>query len=402
LLAFTFPGQGSQKPGMGAPWVDHPSWELVEIASEATGRDVKALLLDAQAEELTETRNAQLATFVLSLVILDAIERTGVAPAFAAGHSLGEYSALVASGSISFEDGCKLVRERGEGMQQAANDQPGTMYAVLGLEDEQVDVACRRADGDAWVANYNAPGQVVIAGEREALERAASAAKQLGAKRAVALPVGGAFHTPFMSSARSALRKALDSTKFQDPEIPLVANVDAMVHSVGSKWPDLCSAQLCSPVRWHQTINHIVSLGAKTLVEVGPGNVLTNLVKRINDQASAISVSTPNDLDKLMASIKDRATNVINLNEPTEGEHLYVNERLVVSTGNGLFTPVGPPEGAAFGQAIEVGDLIGKVGDIDIRTPFAGKLMGPLVIEGERVTSGQPVAWLRAESNDSK
>src|SRR4051794_40098076 len=172
---------------MGEAWVEHPSWELVEDASDATGRDVRHLLLEAEADELTETRNAQLATFTLSLVVLDAVERVGIAPAICAGHSLGEYTALVATGALSFEDGVRVVAERGDAMQAAAEDSPGTMAAVLGLDDKQADQACRRADGDVWVANYNAPGQVVIAGSEDCVARASAEAKSLGAKRIMPL-----------------------------------------------------------------------------------------------------------------------------------------------------------------------------------------------------------------------
>jgi [acyl-carrier-protein] S-malonyltransferase len=176
MIAFTFPGQGSQAPGMGQPWLDHPSWELVGEASEVAGRDIEHLLLHADQNELTETRNSQLATFIMSMIVLDAVERTGVEPAFHAGHSLGEYSALAASGCISFEDGVRLVTERGNAMQAAADARKGTMYAVLGLDDDQVELACSRTDGDVWVANYNAPGQVVIAGDPTDLEAAAAQA----------------------------------------------------------------------------------------------------------------------------------------------------------------------------------------------------------------------------------
>jgi len=190
VLAFTFPGQGSQRPGMGASWRGHPSFELVDIASEIVGRDVTALLLDADEETLRRTQNAQLATFVSSLVVLDAAERLGLEPFACAGHSLGEYSALVATGSLGYDDGLRLVAERGSAMQDAADDRAGTMMAVLGLDDDDVEAACVRAEGEVWIANYNAPGQVVIAGEKSSLERAAEIAKSLGAKRVLSFPVG--------------------------------------------------------------------------------------------------------------------------------------------------------------------------------------------------------------------
>ena len=196
---------------MGEPWIDHPSWEFVGEASEAAERDLSYLLLEAPIEELTRTENAQLATTVLSLVVLDAVERLGLTPAACAGHSLGEYTALVASGALTFEDGIQLVGARGNAMARAGEESPGTMAALLGISDYDAEAACQRAEGDVWVANYNAPGQVVIAGTTEAVKRASDLAKDLGARRVLPIPVSGAFHTPLMAAARSALRKALGS-----------------------------------------------------------------------------------------------------------------------------------------------------------------------------------------------
>ena len=282
MLAFTFPGQGSQKPAMGEEWIKHESWELVDEASDACGRDVAQLLLKADADELKQTRNSQLTTFVLSMVILDAVERTGVAPNFTAGHSLGEYSALCASGALSFEDAVRLVSERGEAMQVAADEQEGSRAAVLGLDDDLVVSACARVDGDVWVANYNAPGQVVIAGDPAALTDAGEKAKELGAKRSMALPVGGAFHTPFMAPARDRLRKALAEVEVRDPAIPVFANVDAISRDTAEEWPQLLASQLCSPVQWRQTLYAMQELGCATFVELGPGTVLTGMAKRLS------------------------------------------------------------------------------------------------------------------------
>ena len=236
MLAFTFPGQGSQRPGMGRPWADHESWELVAEASEVAERDVARLLLDADAEELRDTRNAQLTTYVSSLMVLDAVERLGIEPSFCAGHSLGEYTALTATGALGFDEGVRLVCERADAMHQAGTDNPGTMAAVLGLDDEQVEVACRRADADVWVANFNAPGQVVIAGSPEGVAAAGVVAKELGAKKVMPLPVSGAFHTPFMAPARDRLRKAIADANPRDTEVPVVSNVDALAHDDGAKW----------------------------------------------------------------------------------------------------------------------------------------------------------------------
>src|SRR5262245_29318652 len=268
-IAFTFPGQGSQKPGMGRPWVDHESWELVLEASEAAGRDLPHLLLDADAAELTQTRNAQLATYVLSLVTLDAVERLGVEPAVTAGHSLGEYSALTAAGALDFADGVTLVAERGEAMQVAADERKGTMAAVLGLDDDKVEIACVRAAADVWPANFNAPGNVVIAGDADAISTAGAIAKELGASKVLPIKVSGAFHTPFMAPARDRLRKAIDGVTIRPLEVPVVANVDAAVHDQPEPWAGLLSAQLCSPVRWRQTLHTLADLGVVTFVEVG-------------------------------------------------------------------------------------------------------------------------------------
>src|SRR5690606_36814594 len=258
MLAFTFPGQGSQQPGMGAPWVDHPSWALVDRASQASGRDVAALLLDADAEELRRTENAQLSTYVLSLVVHDAVRALGVRCHRAAGHSLGEYSALTAVGALTLEDGVRLVTERGAAIQAAADARPGTMAAVLGADDDVVAEACARVDGDVWVANTNGAGQVVIAGDPDAITAAGAVAKELGARKVMPLPVGGAFHTPFMARAVERLGAAIAGVAFANSAVPIVANVDALPHQHAVQWADLLAAQLTAPVRWRQTIERMV------------------------------------------------------------------------------------------------------------------------------------------------
>jgi [acyl-carrier-protein] S-malonyltransferase len=388
-LAFTFPGQGSQKPGMGQPWVDHPSWELVDEASDACGRDVAKLLLDADADELKAPRNTQLATFMLSMVVLDAIERTGLEPAIVAGHSLGEYTALTAVGAIDFGDAVNLVSTRGEAMQDAADQNPGTMLALLGIEDDDADAACRRADGDAWVANYNAPGQIVIAGEAGALERAAAAAKELGCKRVVTLAVGGAFHTPYMAPARDRLRAALASSKLTDLTVPVVANIDARAHTLAADWGTLLSAQLVSPVRWKQSMQTMADTGISTFLELGPGSVLTGMAKRIVPDARAIAVSTPAEVDRLIELLQGSLA--APLARHHEGEHLSMTVRMVVSPAAGIFQPVAA---ATAGAGIAVGGLMGHIGDVEVRSSFAGQISGMIAVAGERVTAAQPIAWL--------
>ena len=256
---------------MGRPWTDHPSWELVEEATEIAGRDVGALLLDADADEFRDTRNAQLTTFVSSLMVLDAVERLGIEPSYCAGHSLGEYTALTATGALGFDDGVRLVVARADAMHDAGTERPGTMAAVLGLDDDQVDVACRRADDDVWVANYNVPGQVVIAGSPEGVAAAGDHAKSLGAKKVMPLQVSGAFHTPFMTAARERLREAITAADPRDTEVPVVANVDAHAHGEGAEWGRLLSAQLSSPVRWKHSLLQLADLGVTAFAELGPG-----------------------------------------------------------------------------------------------------------------------------------
>jgi len=389
MLAFSFPGQGSQRPGMGRPWVDHPSWELVDEASDVAERDVARLLLDADADELKDTRNAQLTTFVSSLVVLDATERLGLEPSFCAGHSLGEYTALTATGALGFDEGVRLVCERADAMHQAGIDSPGTMAAVLGLDDDQVEVACRRADSDVWVANFNAPGQVVIAGSPEGVAAASAVAKELGAKKVMPLQVSGAFHTPFMAPARDRLRKAIAEASPRDTEVPVISNVDAAAHNTGAEWSSLLSAQLSSPVRWKHCLLTLAELGVTEFAELGPGGVLTGMAKRTVDNSRTISVATPEDLDRLIEWVDaGSATGGAQL----EGEHLFAVERLVVSPAAGVFIPTGEVH---HGTVIAVGAVLGHIGDTEVRSPFAGVVQSYIALAGERVTLRQPIAWLR-------
>jgi len=390
MIVFTYSGQGSQQPGMGAAWREHPSWELVEEASEEAGRDLAYLLLEADADELRQTRNAQLATFLTSMVILDAVERLGVDAAGHAGHSLGEYSALTAAGALDFGGAVGLVVERGEAMQAAAGERAGTMAAVLGLDDEGVETACDGTDGDAWVANYNAPGQVVIAGDPDAVAAAGEAAKEAGAKRVTPLEVSGAFHTPFMAPAGDRLREALDGADIRRPEGTVVANVDALEHEDPEAWRSLLNAQLVRPVRWHQSLQRLADLGFTTFVELGPGSVLTGLVKRTLRDAERLTVNVPDDLDRLLEALATAPEAAPP--EPHEGEHLFATERLVVSPAAGVFTPV---DGLDVGTTVAAGDLLGTIGNEEVRSPFAGALMGWLALDTERVTSSQPIAWLQ-------
>jgi [acyl-carrier-protein] S-malonyltransferase len=312
----------------------------------------------------------------------------GVAPSAAAGHSLGEYTALTATGALSFSDGVRIVAARGEAMQVAAEDNPGTMAAILGLDDDDCDAACRRADGDVWVANFNAPGQVVIAGSTDGVAAASAIAKEMGAKKVMQLPVGGAFHTPYMGQARDELRKAIAEATLREPDVPVVANIDARLHTDPDDWGGILSAQLCSPVRWRQSVQRLFDDGCRTFVELGTGAVLTGMAKRIVPEASAFAVSTPDDLDKLLAVLAGETSHP----KVLDGEHLYMTERIVISPAAGVFTP---DARWSDGARVEVGDILGYIGDVEVRSLFAGTVGGFNALDGERVTASQPIAWLR-------
>jgi [acyl-carrier-protein] S-malonyltransferase len=385
---------------MGRPWIDHPSWEVVDDASQAAGRDIGHLLLDAPFDELTETRNAQLATFTFSLLITDAVERLGIEPTGIAGHSVGEYSALAASGALGFEDGVRLVAERGEAMQSAADAQPGVMTVVAGCDADTVDIACRLADGDVWVANFNSAEETVIAGEPGAVAKAAAGAMALGARKVSPVAVGGAFHTPFMAPARNRLRKMMSTITFHDTEVPIVANVDARRHTAGADWEPLLLAQLRSPIRWHQSILCLGGLleggvdAERLFVELGPGPSLSKLVRQTLPNVTTVAVSAPADLNRLVDAVSgNTALHVYALGH--QGEHLYVSERVVISPGPGIFEPAEDLELRA-GTPIEVGTLLGTVSGAEVRSPFAGRFEGALAHPGERVQTGQPIAWLHA------
>lgn len=296
--AVMFPGQGSQKAGMGEPWLGSPSWAAVEEVSDVLGRDVGALLVGADAPTLQATRNAQVAAFALGLVILDAARRAGLTWHVAVGHSLGEYTALVAAGVLHPAEAARLVGERADAMQHATEQSPGTMSAVLGLELDDVAACC--AGGDAWVANDNAPGQVVVAGTHEGVATVAAAAKARGGK-VLPLAVGGAFHTPLMASAQERLDLALGTAPFADATATVVANVDATPHRAAHDFRSLLSAQLCRPVRWREGVLQLPVLGVTRVVELGPGAVLSGMVKRIAPDLERLSLAAPADLDGLVS-----------------------------------------------------------------------------------------------------
>jgi len=391
MIVFTYPGQGSQFSGMGSSWLNHPSWELIEEASDATHIDISDLLINANDESLRETQNAQLSTFVLSMLVLDAVERIGLDSTGHAGHSLGEYSALTASGALDFFDSVRLVNIRGKAMKNAIEENPGTMSAVLGLSDGDVEELCNEIDSDVWVANYNSPGQLVIAGNNSAIEEASDLARKMGAKKVTQLSVAGAFHTPLMSSARAELSEAIENTDIRPPSGVVVANVDGMAHENPETWRALMSAQLCSPVRWTQTIETLLKMNFSTFIEIGPGKVLTGLTKRVEPNTQRLNINEPSDLDQLLDLIAPTSS-TDRSGVSHEGEHLFSTDRLVVSPSAGMFKPVSNLE---IGEKVSNGQLLGHVGTVEIHSPFSGELMGWIAVTEERLTASQPVAWLR-------
>ncbi|MDH6125234.1 ACP S-malonyltransferase [Kitasatospora sp. GP82] len=307
-LALMFPGQGSQRPGMGRPWADRPGWAAVERASEISGQDVAALLLDADEETLRRTDNAQLATFVLEWVILGELREeipAVLTPTACAGHSLGEYTALAAAGVIGFDDAVRLVAARGRAMRGACAGTPGTMSAVLGLDLGRLEQAAAelRAEGArVWVANLNSPQQAVLSGDPEGVARCAEAAERLGALRVQPLTVDGAFHTPLMLTALPAFGRVVDSVRFGSGRVPVVANVDGRPYWNLAPWPELLKQQMVSPVRWTDSVRTLVGeLGCDLLVEIGPGRALGGMAKAIAPAVPRLSISEPSKLALLPA-----------------------------------------------------------------------------------------------------
>ncbi|MEO8167648.1 MAG: ACP S-malonyltransferase [bacterium] len=286
--AFIFPGQGSQYVGMGKDFFDSDadSQRLFARADDILGVPLSKICFEGPDDELKQTRNTQPAIFLHSMVVLNKLQ--GVQADMAAGHSLGEYSALVAAKAISFEDGLSLVRLRGELMQKAGDEQKGTMAAIVGLMPEAVETICKEASaaGIVQTANFNSPGQIVISGSVEGVRRGLELAKAAGAKLVKELVVSGAFHSPLMSGASDGLKKKLDATKIVDASIPVYANVTAEPMTKAEDIRDMLFRQLTSPVRWEESVIHMVRDGADSFLEIGPGKVLQGLAKRIAASAT--------------------------------------------------------------------------------------------------------------------
>ncbi|MBA6152302.1 ACP S-malonyltransferase [Gelidibacter maritimus] len=296
MNAYIFPGQGAQFNGMGLDLYEKSAeaQELFEKANSILGFHITDIMFEGSAEDLKETKVTQPAVFLHSVILAKTLGAQ-FRPDMVAGHSLGEFSALVASGALSFEDGLKLVSQRALAMQKACEITPSTMAAVLGLDDAIVEDVCAKTEGIVVAANYNCPGQLVISGEVDAINRACEAMKEAGARRALVLPVGGAFHSPLMEPAREELAAAIENTPFSKPNCPIYQNVTASAVINEKDIKANLISQLTAPVRWTQSVQQMIIDGANSFTEVGPGNVLQGLVKKINREAqTAAATFTPN------------------------------------------------------------------------------------------------------------
>jgi [acyl-carrier-protein] S-malonyltransferase len=292
MNAYIFPGQGAQFVGMGLDLYENHSQaqELFEQANEILGFSITDTMFEGTAEDLKQTKVTQPAIFLHS-VILSKVLGDSFKPDMVAGHSLGEFSALVANGTLNFEDGLKLVSQRALAMQKACELKPSTMAAVLGLDDAVVEKICAEVEGVVVPANYNCPGQLVISGEVDAVNIACEKLKEAGARRALLLPVGGAFHSPLMEPAREELAAAIETTEFSVPSCPIYQNVTTTAISSADEIKKNLILQLTAPVKWTQSVQQMVKDGAKTFVEVGPGKVLQGLVKKINPESETSSAA---------------------------------------------------------------------------------------------------------------
>jgi [acyl-carrier-protein] S-malonyltransferase len=297
-VAFCFPGQGSLEPGMGKEIAEAvpEAMDVFREGSEASGLDLKRLCFEGSLEDLVQTEVQQPALVATSLAVLAALHARGLEPDYVVGHSVGEFTALAATSSLTPFESIELVRERGLAMAEAARISNGSMAAILGLEDDVVEKLCEDVDG-VWPANYNCPGQIVISGEQIAVDEVCAKAEELGARRTVKLKVSGAFHSPLVARAADRLRPAVERVKFRDPIAPFMSTVTAKIEPA-QRFASLLVEQLTAPVRFTQAARGLVEEGVKVFVEVGPSNVLAGLVKRIDRTVKTISVNNVAGLKK--------------------------------------------------------------------------------------------------------
>ena len=289
--AYVFPGQGAQFSGMGKDLYETnaEAKALFDKANEILGFNITEIMFSGTADELKQTKVTQPAVFLHSVILAKVMN---IQPAAVAGHSLGEFSALVAAGALSFEDGVRLVAKRAMAMQKCCESQPGGMAAILNLDDAVVEQVCAEIDGVVVAANYNCPGQLVISGADAAVDAACAKLKEAGAKRALRLPVGGAFHSPLMEAARAELEQAIAEVEFNTPICPIYQNVDAMPHTDAESIKANLIAQLTAPVRWTQIAKNMIADGVEAFTELGPGNVLQGLIKKVDANAVVESKAT--------------------------------------------------------------------------------------------------------------
>jgi [acyl-carrier-protein] S-malonyltransferase len=302
-VAFCFPGQGSLEAGMGRDIAEAvpAARQVYRVGSEAAGLDLEHLCFEAPLDELVATDVQQPALVATSLAILAALRDRGLEPDVVVGHSVGEFAALASVGALETGEAIGLVRERGLAMAEAAKQRPGTMAAILGLEDEEVELLCRKILG-VWPANYNCPGQIVVSGENGAVEECCAEAQSLGARRAIRLKVSGAFHSPLVARASDRLKPAVDRVRFSEPMAPFMSTVTAKIEPA-QRLAGLLVDQLTAPVRFTQAARELMRSGVTTFVEVGPGNVLSGLVKRIDRGVKTISVNNLASLEKVEESL---------------------------------------------------------------------------------------------------
>ena len=291
MKAFVFPGQGAQYPGMGKDLYENSAEAkaLFEKANDILGFDITKIMFEGDVEDLKQTKVTQPAIFLHSVLLAKTLK--DFAPDMVAGHSLGEFSALVANGTLTFEDGLKLVSQRATAMQKACEMEPSTMAAIVGLEDQVVEEICASIDDIVVPANYNCPGQLVISGSEAGIDKACELLTEKGAKRALKLVVGGAFHSPFMEPAREELAAAIEATTFSQPTCPVYQNVNAQPVSDPEAIKENLIAQLTAPVKWTQIIQNMITDGATSFTEVGPGKVLQGLVKKVDRTMETIGVN---------------------------------------------------------------------------------------------------------------